>query len=316
MKKVIALTATVLALIIANQATAQIIYGCLGKGGDLTRVTVGTPPTCKGGQTQIWWNVQGPPGPQGQQGEPGAPGLQLVRTIFVSPTGNAQHNGLQLRSALAGIADSGAGNPYLVKIEPGVFDIGNNTLAVPEYVALEGSGAGVTRIQACVGIANSIAAFVFVLESNTALRDLAIEFSATAVSAVDTGAVTTSGQNVSISDVRIKGPGGSHEGVRGHPGAVVRLAHIDLSDVQIAVRQTLAAGTIEFEGLRTEAVILAEDGGTIVGRNSIVGTVDTNGTSTLRFANTQIAGSTAEEGTATCVYSYNNNLVPLDTSCE
>jgi hypothetical protein len=53
-------------------------------------------------------------------------------------------------------------------------------------------------------------------------------------SAVDTGAISTEGQNVSIRSVRIKGPGSSHEGVRGGYGAAVRLRDVDVEDVLVA----------------------------------------------------------------------------------
>jgi hypothetical protein len=48
-----------------------------------------------------------------------------------------------LRNALDGIIDASATNPYLLKIEPGIYDL-EFLLVMKDYVDLEGSGEGVT----------------------------------------------------------------------------------------------------------------------------------------------------------------------------
>jgi hypothetical protein len=65
------------------------------------------------------------------------------RTIIVSPSGG----GAALRAALNGITDASATNPYLVKVEPGSYDLSVGCMAVMQpYVDLEGSGEGSTLI--------------------------------------------------------------------------------------------------------------------------------------------------------------------------
>jgi hypothetical protein len=101
----------------------------------------------------------GPPGPQGVVGPPGPPGAtgpvgpagpagpagQFARTVIVAPGGpDALSNGLALRNALAGITSASATNPFLLKIEPGVYDLGSTPLSLKPFVDLEGSGQGVT----------------------------------------------------------------------------------------------------------------------------------------------------------------------------
>jgi len=73
-------------------------------------------------------------------------GVQYQRTVIVSPAASPAASGAALIDALGAIADATAENPYLLKIEPGVYDIGNASLQMKPYVDIEGSGQGVTTI--------------------------------------------------------------------------------------------------------------------------------------------------------------------------
>lgn len=72
---------------------------------------------------------------------------KYVRTIVASPSGSETDSGTALLAALAGITDASDSKPYLLKIEPGVYDIGSGSLAMKKYVDIEGSGEAVTRIK-------------------------------------------------------------------------------------------------------------------------------------------------------------------------
>lgn len=70
-----------------------------------------------------------------------------MRTLVVSPTpGNPSASGTALLSAMAAITTASASNPYLIRIEPGVYDLGASSLVLKPYVDLEGSGEAVTKI--------------------------------------------------------------------------------------------------------------------------------------------------------------------------
>ena len=56
-----------------------------------------------------------------------------------------------LREVVGGIADPSASNPYLVKIEPGIYDLEADSLFMRPYVDIEGSGEGVTTITSSLG---------------------------------------------------------------------------------------------------------------------------------------------------------------------
>jgi len=118
----------------------------------------------------------GPVGPTGPKGDPGppSPGTSLLRTVIVSPVpGDPAASGAALLGALAGITDASEANPYLLKVEPGTFDLGASALSMKPYVDVEGSGEGVTRLRG-LGTATPDAGTV-VGADHTELRLLTIE---------------------------------------------------------------------------------------------------------------------------------------------
>jgi hypothetical protein len=72
---------------------------------------------------------------------------KTARTIRISPVGTDTANGLALLSALDSITDNSSSNPYLIKIEPGVYDVGSDRVEMKSYVDIEGSGRNVTIIK-------------------------------------------------------------------------------------------------------------------------------------------------------------------------
>lgn len=70
------------------------------------------------------------------------------RTVIVSPVpGNPSASGTALLSTLSGITGASQDNPYLLKIEPGLYDLGSSALVMKQWVDIEGSGEGVTTIR-------------------------------------------------------------------------------------------------------------------------------------------------------------------------
>lgn len=70
---------------------------------------------------------------------------------MVSPVGTEGENGVALLDALAGITDASAGKPYLLKIEPGVYNLDTSPLTMKPFVDIEGSGELATRITRASG---------------------------------------------------------------------------------------------------------------------------------------------------------------------
>lgn len=89
----------------------------------------------------------GPPGPAGEAGPKGQSGVGYARTVVVSPGDSPSAGGEALRLALAGIADASINSPWLLHLEPGVYALGAQGLAMRPYVHIEGSGQDVTFVR-------------------------------------------------------------------------------------------------------------------------------------------------------------------------
>ena len=77
----------------------------------------------------------------------GPGGQEYARTVVISPVpGDDSASGQALRDALGAITDAAADNRWLIKLEPGVFNLGSVSLVMKEYVDIEGSSWDGTRI--------------------------------------------------------------------------------------------------------------------------------------------------------------------------
>jgi hypothetical protein len=98
---------------------------------------------------------------------------RFLRTVVVRPVGTAAQNGAALLAALAGITTASASNPWLLKIEPGVFDLGAASLVMKPFVDVEGSGEGVTKVTGLGRPTNDLATVHAVTDSE--VRSLTVE---------------------------------------------------------------------------------------------------------------------------------------------
>ncbi len=98
-------------------------------------------------------------------------------TIVVVPTqGNPVQSGNDLLAAVAGITNNNWSNRYVVKLDPGVFELGNQTLQMKQYVDIAGSGVESTLLY---GNGNLAATGLFrgIVQGtdNAELRDLTVQ---------------------------------------------------------------------------------------------------------------------------------------------
>jgi hypothetical protein len=130
------------------------------------------------GETKVTWNVQGPQGEVGPQGPKGDP--TYTHTIVVSPIGNDATNdaanGVALLSAMITISNTAPTlhNSYLLKLEPGVYDLGYNSLNLVPFVDLEGSGEAITMIISRVNSVGSLTSGTLNMTTNSEARLLTI----------------------------------------------------------------------------------------------------------------------------------------------
>jgi len=112
--------------------------------------------------------------PSGQTLTIASGATSFVRTVVVSPVpGNPMASGTALLNALAGITTASATNPWLLKIEPGIYDLGTGALTMKPFVDVEGSGQDVTTITAA-GSASILTGTV-VGANNAELRFLTVK---------------------------------------------------------------------------------------------------------------------------------------------
>jgi hypothetical protein len=115
----------------------------------------------------------GAQGPQGEKGQPGAGGtngangldgadgrdgqdFQYAHVVVVKATGSGTENGDALLAAMDGITDNSSSARYLLKLEPGFYDLGANSLGIKSFVDVEGSGVKTTRIHRSSGAAAAV----------------------------------------------------------------------------------------------------------------------------------------------------------------
>jgi hypothetical protein len=99
-------------------------------------------------------------------------GKQAVRTVLVSPKGSPAESGAALLNAMAGITGASETNPYLLLIEPGIYDVGTGSVQMKEYVDMEGAGQNVTTIS---GNVDSLSSGVLRGANHAEVRNLAVK---------------------------------------------------------------------------------------------------------------------------------------------
>ncbi|HWR97480.1 MAG TPA: hypothetical protein VN317_03590 [Candidatus Methanoperedens sp.] len=97
--------------------------------------------------------AQGPGGPQGIPGAPGPEGPAGPMPHYGNVVVVAKSGGdfMDPIAAINALTDASATNPYLIKIMPGIYDLGSNTLQMKEYIDIEGAGTNVTVITGSQG---------------------------------------------------------------------------------------------------------------------------------------------------------------------
>lgn len=195
-----------------------------------------------------------------------------------SPTGPVFDSPI---SAMSSITDASASKPYLVKIHPGVYDIGGATLYGKSYVDIEGSGEGVTVIR---GIGSYIPTIRLV--ANEELRSISVTGNSLGVwvaGAATMRFVTVYGvyafwgiavdADALLDHVRVSSPGPAVD--VSSTGHVVALDHCTLasSDVSLRIDNTGHTVTVNETTINTgstSAVGLTQNGNTVkITRSSI-----------------------------------------------
>lgn len=238
------------------------------------------------------------------------PGLKKpANVIVVARSGGDFTNPLE---ALNAISDASADNPYLVKIMPGIYDLGLATLVMKEYVDIEGSGETTTRLRGSGGSAGVVAG-----ASRAELRNLTVE-----AGGVDGEVVGIFNGNAS--------PRLSHLAVEVHGekssfGIYNMMAAPRLSDVIVSVTgsdTTFGIFNLHSSPEIRNATVTAGNGiytassGTVLLEGSAITgsilTIYNDSGTTTRIANTRLAGGRiANNGLLSCAGVYDDTFLPV-----
>lgn len=277
------------------------------------------------------------------------------RTIVVSPVGTPLQNGARLLRVVAGITRASASNPWLIKVEPGHYDLGGFLLAMKPYVDVEGSGALVTTI------ASSHSAHVFAVlgadasemrsltirassdghnfavgyaiqsSSVARLTDVTVLATVTGSAGAATGVWVDSGSNLTMSRVKVRAeaPNGTSAALLCTNSAVL----VEGSDLGAAGEGSESNGvrsnasSITMNGSRVSATGAANNlginsygGGTvIVDASQITASSHTiRGTEeidTIRVGASKLIGGPVVGGTTTCAGVYDESYRFFPDTC-
>lgn len=265
---------------------------------------------------------------------------RYVRTVVVSPVGTPTENGSALISALQGITATET-EPYLLKIEPGKYELQTFGLSMKQYVDIEGSGQNVTLIEGTCGTSDTSG--IIRTQPNTELRELTVrsrgrtttylDYSA-AISIRDGGArvrnVTAIGTGDDLNVGIVVGFGGAwtepaildHVTAVAEPGMyaiAVRLWYAGHLEIRDSILEA-SGGTTDTHGIHAAH----GDGADwfINIRNSQIiaseATIVTDNNFEFRIAMSQLSGGAVAipgEGTLICAAIYDENFVFYPSTC-
>lgn len=145
-----------------------IVFLCLGLASACGGRGEAGPKGEPGPQGESVTGPKGEPGPKGDPGPPGPPG-NFARIRVVPPGDNPLIGGENLRAALQSIVKVSADEPWLLFLEPGVFDLGAQGLQLRPYIHVQGSGQALTTVR------SHAEGPTLVTADNTELRALTVE---------------------------------------------------------------------------------------------------------------------------------------------
>jgi hypothetical protein len=258
----------------------------------------------------------------------------FVRTVVARPVpGDPLASGQALLATLAGINPGTCFGPgedrWLLKVEPGVYDLGATTLAMKACVDMEGSGEATTRITRagsdCPGFGSNVGTLR--ISEQVELRSLTVEN--TGGTNCGIAVYSESAGNPRITDVTIRASGALSQAsglrlqdaspevsrtviqVTGSPQSigvfVIGTSAPILKDVDVA-----ATG-----GSQNWAFIISSNvgflGSTKIYRARAVGStasLQVNANATAYVAHTQLEGPVTNTGTLTCLGVYDGLFLP------
>ena len=243
------------------------------------------------------------------------------RTIVVSPGPTEAASGQALLDAIAGISGNSATNTFLVKLEPGIYELGTTPLVTKPFVDIEGSGPLMTVIRSSGS--SSTTQGTVMLGTQVELRLLQVRNQG---GAPQSRAVYVSGGGGTLSHVEIRATGGTTASVGLTAATTVFLddavirAQAEASGTAIGILVTgstfLTDSFISASGSgNPDYGVRVEGSGIEIDRSFVAGSTDavnrTGGV--VNIALSRIGGGVV--GTATCAGVYDDSYVFSVSTC-
>ena len=186
-------------------------------------------------------------------------------------------------------------NPCLLKIMPGVYDVGSSSVTMQQYIDIEGSGEKITKV-ASTNVTGTVQG-----ASNAEIRFLTVANTG----GNSTRAIYNSSASPSILHVTATASGG----ITNNFGVYNTNSSVVMTNVTITASGTSGYGVAN-AGTGTVKInhsVISGTGNTIY---------NTSGVITL-VSHTQLdGGAVFNGGTLTCVGAYNSSYVALGTNCQ
>jgi hypothetical protein len=252
--------------------------------------------------------------------------MGTIIIISPKPGDTPQTNGTALLNNLGGIS-ADANNPYVIKLGPGVYDIGTGNVRMKQYVDIEGSGENTTIITGNIdsdtsgvvrGANHAEIRFLTVQNSGGGLYAIAVAIynssaspkmtnvtaSASGTGDICIGVYNNSSSSPTMTNVKASGSGGTYN---------YGVLNFNSSPTMTNVTASGSGGT-------NNRGVYSFSGTVMIHNSVIIGSTNTiyNGTNTTtRVGNTKLDGGPVDNsGTLTCVGAYNGNYVALGTDCQ
>jgi len=211
--------------------------------------------------------------------------VAYVRTIVVNPVpGDSVASGTALLDALNSISGNSAAAPFLLKIEPGVYDIGASALTMKTFVDVEGSGQNATFVVASRGSASLGASSAAVAAAvSSELRQLSL--TNTAPGSLIGTAYFTNGASSRITNVTIGSTGATQTSI-----GVLANSTSTLTVSETTITATSTGGTSAAVGIQLSSSAKATVQNSRITGKGVSGTGTNTGVNLL----TSTAGATIE----------------------
>jgi hypothetical protein len=268
----------------------------------------------------------------------------IHRTMVVHPVPtNPKLAGTELLDAMADITNASATNPWLIKLDAGVYDLGTSSLTMKPYVDIEGSGEDVTKITAAscsfgtvnasnnaevrfLTVNSSVCSAVFV-PGGTSPKFTHVTLTAAVPGGSEfLGGLNSSGQPI-LTDVTVNLPLGGF-GILLSGGEVLRRVSVTVAPAVYSIGIDISQNYLNVIPITiVDSIIVADqavyfasgipnftiDRSTITGR---VLSLDLPGSGAVRIGTSQLIGTNSGPFGLTCFADYDANYAPLNSSCQ